>query len=125
MRTFFVVVIFFLSFGAIAHAEEVIFESGDVRIVAECSSGTCVYTDVGSGTRLTCEQAKRRAADLREQKNALRTIARTERQLKEICMIVDELTAMHVITNHTGCARDNNAPQRKKKKDEHYAVGHW
>ena len=126
MRTFFVVVIFFLSFGAIAHAEEIIFESGDVRIVAECSSGTCVYTDVGSGTRLTCEQAKRRAAHLREHRNALRD-AGMGRHLEEINVIYREMNVMEAITNHTGCVqgpRNNNVPPRKKR-GEYYAVGRW
>ncbi len=122
-------VFFVMIFPHIAIAE-VIFDSDDARIVVECIAGTCVYTDVGSGTHMTCEQAEKRLAAVQARKKVLMMQLQgggiNDSGMREMCMIDGEAQVLHAIVHHDGCIHrphNNKGTPPRKKRGKYYVAG--
>lgn len=124
IQVFVVFCILFSFSAADTYADNIVFENGDIRVVAECVADVCVYTDLGSGTRMTCQQARARLTRLQARNDTLlRAVARgDDTTRRELCMIGDEMQVLHAITDHGGCAQSppENIVPRGKKRGEHY-----
>lgn len=116
-------VIFFAMFFPSLGATSVICDSEDTRIVVECVAGICVYTDMGSGTQMTCEQAEKRLFTLQARRAVLTAREHNDNSMREIFMIDGEMRVLHVIVGHSGCrSHPHNKVTPPKKRGEYYAA---
>lgn len=81
--------------------ETVVYAHDDIIVTATCDDRSCVYTDHGAGTSLTCVQVdtrlvktEKRVADLERRENL------TDAQKREVAMARSDVALYRAIHNH-------------------------